>query len=560
MRPAFHLSLFCYLGLLGTVLPAHAADKGGGSYDFCSSMEDVIGYGQMFLGHPQVPALLDLMDPVANADVNGGFRVGSQTDIDGLKTFPNGIPDVSGELRVLQTILNDPGFDNGVLDHPTVAGIFAANKAQLEADFNQPDDVLLYPGLFTVFAAFLTLGGGSYEEHLESVEVSPGSFDFWVERESTGNTGGVRAVYRYLGGDAYDLDPTDYTAIPELQVYGDADGDGASNLCEYASYPLVSCGATPGGEIDYVTAALDPSVTPPACAPLTEEDDTEGEGSSDGCTTAAIPNGDFESGNTDWITGGGALIETTYGNTNAGIGAAYLLFDSSGGPDTLSQDVTIPTAPYVELRFALQTVRSDTAFAVRIDGDTIFTAANVLSPAFREIGVDVTAYADGNAHTLTFAAQASASKADTYLDGINLDDVSFALCPTGPEPEPTACPTCPPSTYTVLGVGDSLCLRVPDPVSSLSTFVWSKDGVALEEGRVEGVTCRSLYIDSLLTSDSGTYTCTYNDASKALATYSVTIEVAPNVPASSFLTLLVLTLLLAGAVAVKGTAVRAGER
>ena len=65
-------------------------------------------------------------------------------------------------------------------------------------------------------------------------------------------------------------------------------------------------------------------------------------------------------------------------------------------------------------------------FAVRIDGNTVFSltpaTAAAYSAAYTPVSVDISAYADGNNHTLRFEANNAASSGST---NIHLDDISI---------------------------------------------------------------------------------------------------------------------------------------
>lgn len=88
----------------------------------------------------------------------------------------------------------------------------------------------------------------------------------------------------------------------------------------------------------------------------------------------------------------------------------------------------------------------------------------------------------------------------------------------------------PPSGF--YEVGEDLCLVVPEPVSAYSAYMWRRNGAPLpDEPRVIGADDRKLLIVSLVEEDSGVYTCTYDDGSKAEAVYTVHVTVVPNVPA-----------------------------
>lgn len=108
-----------------------------------------------------------------------------------------------------------------------------------------------------------------------------------------------------------------------------------------------------------------------------------------------------------------------------------------------------------------------------------------------------------------------------------------------------------PTTGGMFEVGQSICFRVPEPVAPGSSYQWSRNGVPLADGHVLGATGRSLYINNLQVSDTGAYTCAYDDGAKAPALYGpVSITVAESVPLTGFggLALLAVLCALGGAI------------
>ncbi len=89
--------------------------------------------------------------------------------------------------------------------------------------------------------------------------------------------------------------------------------------------------------------------------------------------------------------------------------------------------------------------------------------------------------------------------------------------------------------------GDELCLCIPCPVSPLSTYSWTKDGTPLHSGgRIFGADKRTLQILLLETSDSGSYSCTYDDGTKALQVFEAQVIVVKRVPALNTFSLVIL--------------------
>lgn len=103
---------------------------------------------------------------------------------------------------------------------------------------------------------------------------------------------------------------------------------------------------------------------------------------------------------------------------------------------------------------------------------------------------------------------------------------------------PEGCPKPYGGTYEA---GDDLCLCVPLPVSSTSTYAWAKDGVSLTDvGRIYGANARTLHIIPLTIEDSGLYTCTYEDGSKAIQVFEAPVLVVEELPALNTIGLIAL--------------------
>jgi len=90
-------------------------------------------------------------------------------------------------------------------------------------------------------------------------------------------------------------------------------------------------------------------------------------------------------------------------------------------------------------------------------------------------------------------------------------------------------------------IGSDLCLCIPCPVSSGSTYTWAKDSTPLANGgRVSGANARTLQIVMLTTGDSGLYSCTYNDGTKAIKVFEAQVTVVDQIPVMGTLGLIVL--------------------
>ena len=110
----------------------------------------------------------------------------------------------------------------------------------------------------------------------------------------------------------------------------------------------------------------------------------------------------------------------------------------------------------------------------------------------------------------------------------------------GCEQNPEGCPQ--PVFDGVYEMGRELCLCVPCPVSTTSTFAWAKDSEPLtDDGRILGANARTLHITSLDIGDAGVYSCTYDDGAMAPSVYEKTIQVVTRVPAVGPLGMVLLT-------------------
>lgn len=133
--------------------------------------------------HPSVPeGIVIKTDPLANKKVIPGqtvrLRVSTGPGEEQQPQDPisaqeflgelegNGIKDIANEFGLLQRILNDENFDNGVLTHNDVYNAWIHNLQQFQTDMGPLLSALLpglIPGLQEIFLAFLTLGDGEYK-------------------------------------------------------------------------------------------------------------------------------------------------------------------------------------------------------------------------------------------------------------------------------------------------------------------------------------------------------------------------------------------------------------
>lgn len=84
----------------------------------------------------------------------------------------------------------------------------------------------------------------------------------------------------------------------------------------------------------------------------------------------------------------------------------------------------------------------------------------------------------------------------------------------------------------IFEVGTNICLRVPDPVATNSTFTWTKQNGNLEE-RGLNTHCRSLWIPNAQVEDTGIYICEYNNGQKSNAKYEFHVIISEELPISN---------------------------
>jgi lysophospholipase L1-like esterase len=102
-------------------------------------------------------------------------------------------------------------------------------------------------------------------------------------------------------------------------------------------------------------------------------------------------------------------------------------------------------------------------------------------------------------------------------------------------PNMTPEPECQNHQGGTFMAGESFCLIVPEPTALGAAFQWYKNGVPLQDGGyISGSNWRSLHILSLQVSDSGSYTCEYDNANKAPALFGpVEVVVVKGAPVAS---------------------------
>jgi hypothetical protein len=266
----------CTLFILATALVlgqgiAVAQEGADDPIDFCGNFE-----GNSALEAAAGGALL------TGIDLNGSYTLNPPGSVPLFLITPNGVPDAANELGLLQAILNDETFDNGLITHAEVKEAWDDNFETLTKNhignsiipFRPQTTVLqqVAPGFIDILVAYLTLGDGTFvkDEVAGTIQAS-GSFGF------------VASLIDQFNGLLDDLQPLlpenlrppfslfnpvlnkDYlTTLYILTVVNDADadGDGLTNLEEFELFAPATCqvAAPAKGDIDvnYVTAALSP--------------------------------------------------------------------------------------------------------------------------------------------------------------------------------------------------------------------------------------------------------------------------------------------------------------
>lgn len=285
-------------------------EEGEGELDpitvnFCSAFHKVVTNKLLNYLGTEYRYLIDMLQPDA-ADINGSFDI----DIGGpisIAVNGNGIKDAANELGLLARILADSSFDNGVLSYAQVRHAWDQNWAQLiNKNIGTPLSTLLpgmVPGLAEILVGYVTIGDGDLISVSETTAQGTGSFGiiagiFALTGGVIGQAGFGEFAYPYL-------DKTDFIILEKLALNEDADGDGYSNLEEYAYFTPVECAKAADGEfgspVDYVTAALNPNIYPGG------EGFPEGEGATEGMLEGeGVPDGE---GGAEGLSEGEGLTE-----------------------------------------------------------------------------------------------------------------------------------------------------------------------------------------------------------------------------------------------------------
>ncbi|MBI1320533.1 MAG: hypothetical protein GC168_16535 [Candidatus Hydrogenedens sp.] len=237
------------------------------------------------------------------ADINGSFDINDRGSSLVITLFGNDIRDATGEMAIIAEMIKSPNTYAGrdlVHTPAEVQAAYTRNFEQIKKDIGvgpeQPNlagIIALVPQLPRVFTFYSLLGSPDDTSEVPDAEAEQNPDDIAVF--GTGAFGILKAIFALLGPTVeeefganfanQDLDPATYTFLTGLQDDADMDKDGASNLCEALAFGRKKCdgsfdtnypGITSQGgvnNIDFVKAALDPTIVPVGCFEVAEEDD-----------------------------------------------------------------------------------------------------------------------------------------------------------------------------------------------------------------------------------------------------------------------------------------------
>jgi len=240
----------CLVLIGGNAWAETPSAKQSGLIDACDFFDNI-----EFLSFLSGTELIDAID------LNGDFQVRAGV----LIPSGNGVPDAANELGLLERILNDTTFDNGVLNHQQVKEAWNANLAQMKE--GQLGGLLTSfleteaPGIIELFTAYVTLGDGFYNVESPLRGDGTGSFGLvaalFTQVESLLRSLGVPSFLLLRDGT---LDAEDFILLTDLVALdtADADGDGLSNFAEFQIFGGETCEDKGGPGVAYATAALTP--------------------------------------------------------------------------------------------------------------------------------------------------------------------------------------------------------------------------------------------------------------------------------------------------------------
>jgi hypothetical protein len=271
------LTIIAILGCSGVataagIWPTGTNPKTGNPVNnFCDCFQAILDNSLLSFLPAEFSALLLNLTP-GNGDVNGHSYVDMRPDPIAFSLQGNTMLDCDIELRLVGDVLGDTAFSlpNG-LTYAVVKAAWDQNDAGFSADVGSPPSPHTYwpllsglaNGLPQILKGFMILGDGNAT--FSSPEGDPPSYKY-VETNVDPTYGGASAgfVQAVLGllpasyvNNPY-IDLANYGRLPQyFAKYGDADGDGVTNYCEFLVYSPNNTNPNL-----YAANALNPNVKP----------------------------------------------------------------------------------------------------------------------------------------------------------------------------------------------------------------------------------------------------------------------------------------------------------
>lgn len=226
---------------------------------FCDAQQAILDNSLLGMLPSEFTGLLTLFTPgTGEDDLNGTSWVDMEPDLN-FSLGGNGLMDCEYELKLIENVLKDTSFSlpNG-LTHDRVHNALNNNDAQFALDVGgywaliSSTPVSMANGLVQILLSHMIVGDGD----ATFSDPKPGSDPVEYQYVEATGSGGLMKAIMFLLGDVV-TNPTinlnNYDRLPEyFAKTGDADGDGATNKCEWSVY----------GAASYVANALNPSVRP----------------------------------------------------------------------------------------------------------------------------------------------------------------------------------------------------------------------------------------------------------------------------------------------------------
>jgi len=134
------------------------------------------------------------------------------------------------------------------------------------------------------------------------------------------------------------------------------------------------------------------------------------------------------------------LSGTPASNAAPRTGSGWSWFGGTSADEvaTLSQNVTIPNSKTVNLKFYLWIGSADPGsdsldmFTVKLDSTVVFSANATQISTYSDytlVNIDISGFADGGSHSITFSSETTAQQVDFNLDDVVLVGTSFSSSP-----------------------------------------------------------------------------------------------------------------------------------